>query len=442
MVPRQWKQANVTPVPKCKNCTTLSHFRPISVLPVLSKVFERVLYDQMVSHLVGNSLLTPHQSGFRSGYSTQNVLLFVTDKWLRAIDQGKYTGAVFLDLAKAFDTVDHAILCSKLEFYGFQGKSYELLCNYLSDRQQRVLFNNNLSNWGSVTIGVPQGSILGPLLFVLYINDLPSVVSHSILDLYADDAELHFSHSDLSVVQTQLQLDLNAIVKWINSSRLCLNGVKSNVLLIGSQQRLSGKISIGSTVLNQVKSVQYLGVLIDSILSWSLHITSVASRVRSKISSMLRFGTLPPVVLCLLYSTFVLPLFDYCDVVWTPTTAKLTAMLERVHSKFVNRLPPSFRPKFTYTLTERRRFHKAIQIFKSLHCISPTYLHEIFHYSKDVSGYVTRNVNRLFLPRVNTNFGKRSFFYSGANLWNSLPRAVTEAVRLSSFKKLYNDLFM
>ena len=128
--------------------------------------------------------------------------------------------------------------------------------------------------------------------------------------------------------------------------------------------------------------------------------------------------------------------------VWTPTTAKLTAMLERVHSKFVNRLPPSFHPKFSYTLTERRRFYKLIQVFKSLHFISLTYLHKFFLYSKVVSGYVTRNINCLLLPRVNTNFGKRSFFYSGANLWNSLPRVVTEAVHLSSFKKLYNDSFM
>ena len=122
----------------------------------------------------------------------------------------------------------------------------------------------------------------------------------------------------------------------------------------------------------------YLGILIDSTLSWSLHITSVVSRVRSRISSMLRFGTLPPTVLYLLYSTFVLPLFDYYDVVWTPTNAKLTGMLERVHSNFVNRLTPSFHAKFFYILTERRRFHKAIQVFKYLHFISPSYLHKIF----------------------------------------------------------------
>ena len=116
-------------------------------------------------------------------YSTQDVLLYMTDGWLRAVDESKYTGAVFLDLAKAFDTVDHTILCSKLMYYGLQGASYDLLCDYLTGRQQRALFNADLSQWGTVTIGVPQGSILGPLLFALYLNDLPVVVKHCILNL-------------------------------------------------------------------------------------------------------------------------------------------------------------------------------------------------------------------------------------------------------------------
>ena len=208
----------MTPVPKCKNCTTLSHFRPISVLPTLSKILERVLFNQIVFHRDKYDLLTPHQSGFRAGYSTQDVLLYVTDGWLRAVDESKYTGAVFLDLAKAFDTVDHTILCSKLMYYGFQGASYDLLCDYLTGRQQRVLFNGDLSQWGTVTVGVPQGSILDPLLFALYLNDLPVVVKHCILNLYADDAELHCSHSDLSMVEAHVQSDLDAVASWLCSS--------------------------------------------------------------------------------------------------------------------------------------------------------------------------------------------------------------------------------
>ena len=119
IVPLQWKQAIVTPVPKCMHCTSLTHFRPISVLPTISKLLEHVLYNQIQSHIVRYGILCAHQSGFRSGYSTQDVLLHVSDKWLKAIDEGKYTGAVFLDLAKAFDTVNHSILCTKLSYYGF-----------------------------------------------------------------------------------------------------------------------------------------------------------------------------------------------------------------------------------------------------------------------------------------------------------------------------------
>jgi len=201
LVPLQWNQAIITPVPKCKQCTSLTHFRPISVLPTLSKILERILYNQIQSHIVRYDILCAHQSGFRSGYSTQDVLLHVIDKWLKAIDEGKYTGAVFLDMAKAFDTVDHSILCIKLSYYGFRGSSSDLLCSYLSDCQQRVSFHGEQSEWGAVFIGVPQGSILGPLLFALYINDVPSVVNHCLLDLHADDAELHCSHSDLCVVR-------------------------------------------------------------------------------------------------------------------------------------------------------------------------------------------------------------------------------------------------
>ena len=402
-VPFQWERAVVTPVPKCKQCTSLSHFRPISVLPVLSKVLERVLLNQIQSHLIKYDLLSPHQSGFRSGYSTQDVLLHVTDKWLKAIDGGKFTGAVFLDLAKAFDTVDHSILCTKLTYYGFRGSSYDLLCNYLAGRQQRVLFHGDLSDWGTVSIGVPQGSILGPLLFALYINDLPSVVNYCLLDLFADDAELHYSHSDLRVVETCLQSDLDSVADWLDSSRLRLNVEKSNYMLIGSRQRVANKglgISVGGNMLTQVNSVRYLGVLIDPVLSWTLHINRMVSRIRSRLASIVCYGSLPPAVLCMLYSAFVMPLFDYCDVVWSPSTAKQTCLIEKVHSKFINKLPVTYHSKFPFTLTERRRFHTAIQIFKSLSQLSPPYLHDIFKFSIDITGHASRNINRLFVPRL------------------------------------------
>ena len=179
-------------------------------------------------------------------------------------------------------------------------------------------------------------------------------------------------------------------------------------------------ISVGGNMLTQVNSVRYLGVLIDPVLSWTLHINRMVSRVRSRLASIVRYGSLPPAVLCMLYSAFVMPLFDYCDVIWSPSTAKQTCLIEKVHSKFINKLPVTYHSKFPFTLTERRRFHTAIQIFKSLRQLSPPYLHDIFKFSFDITGHASRNINRLFVPRVFTNYGKKSFFYRGAILWNNL----------------------
>ena len=130
--------------------------------------------------------------------------------------------------------------------------------------------------------------------------------------------------------------------------------------------------------MTQVNSVRYLGVLIDSVLSWTLHVHSMVSRIRSRLALIVRYGSLPPAVLCVLYSVFMMPLFDYCDVVWSPSTAKQTCLIERIHSKFINKLPLTHRSKFPFILTERRRFHTAVQIYKSLHQLSPPYLHNIF----------------------------------------------------------------
>ena len=209
--PDSWKCAIVTPVQKSRDNCELTNFRPISVLPVFSKILERVVHDQFVSHLLKFNLFSVYQSGFRPSHSTQDVLLYVVDCWRKAIDDSKFVVAGFLDLAKAFDCVNHNILLDKLARYGVVHSSQTWFKSYLSNRMQSVKFGGSLSKWGAVRVGVPQGSILGPLLFSIYINDLPNVVKHLKIHMYADDTQLHCCGADLNVVQVQFQQDVDRV---------------------------------------------------------------------------------------------------------------------------------------------------------------------------------------------------------------------------------------
>ena len=223
---------------------------------------------------------------------------------------------------------------------------------------------------------------------------------------------------------------------WLGSSRLCLNVDKSTCMLIGSRQ-------VGP-FLSHLVVVCCLRYILFGILVYWLTMCCLGTcifvtwflELDQDLLQWFSLGLYHLQCLCVLYSAFVMPLFDYCDVIWTPSMAKQTCLIERVHSKFVHKLPSSYHFKFPFTLIERRWFHTAIQIFKSLHWISP-YLHDIFKFSKDATGHFGCVVNHLFVPRVFTNYGKRSFYYRGTVLWNTLKSTVTGAVALSSFRTCY-----
>ena len=224
------------------------------------------------------------------------MLLYVVDSWRKAIDTHKFVVAGFLDLAKAFDCVNYDILLDKLTHYGVVCNAHSWFESYLSGRQQAVKFGGCLSAWGSVRVGVPQGSILGPLLFSIFVNDLPSVVNYAQLNMYADDTELHCCGEDLQSVQDDLQSDLYRIQDWLQANRLQLNVSKSAIMLIGSWQKLRGRsvtVSINGKPLASITSTRYLGVLIDQHLNWKLHINHVLNRVRSKLYALHRLKPLP-----------------------------------------------------------------------------------------------------------------------------------------------------
>ena len=203
MVPNDLKTARVVPIYKKNDKTNAGNYRPVSVLSIVSKIMEKAVYIQVEKYLIDNNLLYDLQSGFRSGYSTDTCLIHLTDYIHKQSDCGNYTGLVMLDLQKAFDTVDHSILCNKLDAIGFNSSSVQWFKSYLSDRQQLVDINGTHSSPSEITCGVPQGSILGPLLFLLYVNDMQAAVSCKLL-LYADDSALIVSGKDITVIETEL----------------------------------------------------------------------------------------------------------------------------------------------------------------------------------------------------------------------------------------------
>ena len=287
------KCAKVIPLFKEGNHSDLNNYRPISIVPIVAKVFERIIYDQVYGYLTENNLISSQQSGFRSLHSTVTALLEATNNWAFNIDKGSVNAVVFLDLKKAFDIVDHTIHLSKLFQYGIHGIAYEWCRSYLDNRNQQCFVNGSLSNSQILTCGIPQGTILGPLLFILYINDLPNCLSNSVARMYADDTHLTFASKNIETINDVMNHDLSIVNTWLTANKLTLNSSKTEFMLIGSRQRLgtydtSPKLIIGGDIIKQVSSVKSLGVHIDEKLSWNLHIEKIAKKITSGIGAIKR----------------------------------------------------------------------------------------------------------------------------------------------------------
>ena len=278
--PDDWKTARVTPLFKQGNRDDLDNYRPISVISAVAKVFERIIYDQVYGYLEEHNILFKSQSGFRAIHSTVTALLTATDTWAYNIDRGNINAVVFLDLKMAFDTVDHEILLAKLNHYGIQGNAYMWFQSYLRYRKQMCSVNGVLSGSRFLSCGVPQGTILGPLLFLLYINDLPNCLVNSEARMYADDTHLTYAGVNSEDIQFCLNQDLGDLYEWLRANKLTLNMTKTEYMLIGSRQRLSTlndspRLTINDVHVKQVNEAKILGVINDKKLNWNSHIEKI-----------------------------------------------------------------------------------------------------------------------------------------------------------------------
>ena len=279
--PRELKIANVVPIFKSGDEMVFTNYRPVSVLPIFSKILERLMYNRLIDYINENKLLYKYQFGFQKGKSTYMAVLTLVDKISEALDNGDYVIGVFLDFSKAFDTVDHDILLRKLEKYGIRGRALDWFTDYLSNRLQYVTYNGAKSKREIIKCGVPQGSILGPLLFLLYINDLSTVSNDCFSVLFADDTNMFVAGKNTSEMCVKLNNDLQEICEWLRCNKLSLNILKSHYMIFTTKNKTAQDldIKISNTAVERVYDTKFLGVYIDAQLTWKKHIEYTCSKL-------------------------------------------------------------------------------------------------------------------------------------------------------------------
>ena len=419
------KLAEVIPIHKKGSKDNLNHYRPISLLSPFSKIFEKCLYTRINSFFNKNSILFKSQFGFRDNSSTENAVLQIHDYLTKKIDEKETVCSIFIDLQKAFDTVDHSILLKKLFSYGIRGTTHNLLFSYLKNRHQFTLCNGSKSNSRTVECGVPQGSTLGPLLFLVYINDLFSSSLFN-LNLFADDACLTLSNKCPQVLESQVNQELIKIMEWLCSNKLSLNIDKTKFLIFSSRST-SFNILINNKPIAQVSSINYLGVIIDNKLSWNMHVKHISNKVASGCWAL--FKLRPFVTDCILrkvYFAIVHQHLQYCISCWGGADKSKLKVLQNRCIRVISRA--SYRSKVSplYKIFNTLQVNDLyeIQIAKIMYKINNNTWIGDFNLKKveSVHSHHTRSStsSNYFHNSINKIRSLRAISNKGPRIWQSI----------------------
>ena len=446
--PDELKFAKVKPIFKKNKKTEIENYRPVSVLSIISKVLERAVFIQLDQYLNVNKILYSHQSGFRKGHSTDTCLVSLMDYLNKSISEGDYVGMLMLDLQKAFDTVDHKILCKKLNLMGIGCTDWFI--SYLSNRRQIISINNVNSTAGIVTCGVPQGSILGPLLFLCYINDMQLSVNCK-LYLYADDSTLLVRGGNPNIIAQTLSKNLESCMGWLTDNKLSLHLGKTEAILFGTKRKLRNmndfQVKCANTLINNVKTVKYLGLSLDADLSGESIVSNILNKAGGRLKFLYRYSnvlnTKARKTLC---SALIQCHFDYSSSSWyTGLNKGLKKKLQIMQNKMIrfilnldNRAHigcKELEKVNMLNVPNRVKQLKLHHVFKIWKRTSPEYMCEHFNKISDTElRKCTRaSFNNFFLPRV-LGKGIGTFFYSGIKDWNSLPTEIKLIQNENTFK--------
>jgi len=432
-VPSTMKCANVTPIFKGGNSKEVGNYRPISVLPYFSKILEKLMFTRLNSFLNDNQILYNRQFGFRRGYSTEMALINALDGITEALDNKQHVLAVYLDFRKAFDTVNTNILLSKLEHYGIRGVGYQWFKSYLTMRTQRVKLGNIHSQIKPINCGVPQSSTLGPLLFLLYINDLPNVVNQTYPIIFADDTSLFLRGSRLDDMASMMNRELGKILIWLHSNKLSLNIEKTHSMLFTLSHNVYNSpiaIEIAGEQIKRVHSTRFLGVIIDDKLIWDEHIKYISNKLAKSIGILTKVRHfLPSKTLVTLYYTLIYPYITYCHLVWGKASHaqlnKLILLQKKVvriisFSGFQDHSLPLFHNLKILPIDEMYVFCASVLIFKIFKELYPSTFLRIFNpFSERLSTSSRRAERNLYIfPFARTKLRQNFIFNQAIVIYN------------------------
>ena len=449
-VPSSWKEAHVTPIHKKNDPSDVSNYRPISLLNTMGKVLEKIVHKHVFNYFRDNNILTALQSGFVPGDSTVNQLLDLYNTFCKSLDDSKEVRAVFCDISKAFDRVWHRGLLYKLRRAGITGSLLSWFSHYLQDRKQRVVLPGASSNWSSVQAGVPQGSILGPLLFLLYINDIVEDI-HSSIRLFADDTSLYIIVEDPLDAAVTLNSDLSKIHRWASQWLVTFNPSKSESLLFSRKVNYlyHPPLTMNCQHITEVTEHKHLGLYFSSNGAWHDHMEYIKKKAWQRIYIMRRCKfLLDRRSLQTIYFSFIRPILEYADVVWNNCTKDEADELEFIQNEAARIVTGATRlvsiesvlveTGWEY-LSERRKKHKLIFFYKMKNNLCPEYLSSLIPTTVGSStSYSLCNANDIKTVHANSDLYYKSFLPSTIREWNELPRTVKESPTLASFKYKLN----
>ena len=449
--PEVLKCARIVPVYKKGDRRDIGNYRPISTLSTMSKIFEKLMYIRVQSFLSLESIISPHQFGFRPKFSTSDAIVEYLDNVYEALDRRESVISIFLDLSKAFDTVNHNILLKKLDFLGIRGNVGDWFSSYLHNRTQYVSVNGTSSHVRSVNCGVPQGSQIGPLLFTLYINDMSNSTSSLQFVHYADDTTVYRSGRDVNAVISDVNGALIDVDQWLRVNRLSLNVSKTEFIIITRNKNIPREsIVIGDRPLKRQIKKEFLGILIDCDLNFSFHLAEITRKLSRCVGILYKIRPyVTDRILRMLYFSLFYSRMSYAIVAWGSSPQTYLNGVQVVQRRAIRLLKPGSRSREAFMDLNVLQFNTVyiyfllVKLFRTVHG-GHNYFQNRITANQVAHPYKTRpKVNDdLRTPFCRTTIAQRSFLFRGVQSWNSLPHQLRMIESETTFKRQLRDYLL